>query len=124
MGGKGKIIIMNGKEGVQVRDDRRKGEKKVIEEKKGIEIIKEKNKEYNVDKDKEEMKRMMLEKKEIEGVMQIRGEIEDGEVIEFERKGRDKVKIKGENESKFMEIWKEKGMKEWEKMKKKWIGEL
>lgn len=48
LGGKGKIIVMNGPAGISVSDDRRKGAQPVLDANPGIQVITETNTEYNV----------------------------------------------------------------------------
>ncbi|MGO8271939.1 substrate-binding domain-containing protein, partial [Rhizobium ruizarguesonis] len=48
LGCKGKIIIMNGPDGISVSDDRRKGAQPVLDANPGLQVITETNTEYNV----------------------------------------------------------------------------
>ncbi|OLP60566.1 ABC transporter substrate-binding protein [Xaviernesmea oryzae] len=124
LGGKGKIIVMNGPAGISVSDDRRKGAQPVLDANKGIEIITETNTEYNVAPAQEAMTSLLFANQEIDGVLSLGGALSAGSVLAFDRQGREQVPITGENARQFLELWKEKGLKGWATMQPNWLGAL
>ncbi|WFR98047.1 ABC transporter substrate-binding protein [Rhizobium tumorigenes] len=124
LGGKGKIIVMNGPAGISVSDDRRKGAQPVLDANKGIEVITETNTEYNVAPAQEAMTSLLFANQEIDGILSLGGALSAGSVLAFDRQGRDQVPITGENARQFLELWKEKGLKGWATMQPNWLGAL
>ncbi len=124
LGGKGKIIIMNGPAGISVSDDRRKGAQPVLDANKGIEVITETNTEYNVAPAQEAMTSLLFANPEIDGVLSLGGSLSAGSLLAFDRQGREQVPITGENARQFLELWKEKGLKGWATMQPNWLGAL
>lgn len=124
LGGKGKIIVMNGPAGISVSDDRRKGAQPVLDANPGLEIITETNTEYNVAPAQEAMTSLLFANPEIDGVLSLGGALSAGAVMAFDRQGREQVPITGENARQFLELWKEKGLKGWATMQPNWLGAL
>lgn len=124
LGGKGKIIIMNGPAGISVSDDRRKGAQPVLDANKDIEVITETNTEYNVAPAQEAMTSLLFANPDIDGVLSLGGALSAGSVLAFDRQGREQVPITGENARQFIELWKEKGLKGWATMQPNWLGAL
>jgi ribose transport system substrate-binding protein len=122
LGGKGKIIIMNGPAGISVSDDRRKGAQPVLDANKGIEVITETNTEYNVAPAQEAMTSLLFANPEIDGVLSLGGALSAGSVMAFDRQGREQVPTTGENARQFLELWKEKKLKGWATMQPNWLG--
>ncbi|MBD8653777.1 ABC transporter substrate-binding protein [Rhizobium sp. CFBP 13726] len=122
LGGKGKIIVMNGPAGISVSDDRRKGAQPVLDANKDIEVITETNSEYNVAPAQEAMTSLLFANQEIDGVLSLGGALSAGSVLAFDRQGREQVPITGENARQFLELWKEKGLKGWATMQPNWLG--
>jgi ribose transport system substrate-binding protein len=124
LGGKGKIIIMNGPAGISVSDDRRKGATPVLEANKGIQVLTETNTEYNVAPAQEAMTNLLFSNPEIDGVLSLGGALSAGSILAFDRQGREQVPITGENARQFLELWKQKGIKGWATMQPNWLGAL
>ncbi|MFT3974059.1 MAG: ABC transporter substrate-binding protein [Amaricoccus sp.] len=124
LGGKGKIIVMNGPAGISVSDDRRKGAQPVLDANKDIEVITETNTEYNVAPAQEAMTSLLFANPEIDGILSLGGALSAGSVLAFDRQGREQVPITGENARQFLELWKEKGLKGWATMQPNWLGAL
>ena len=124
LGGKGRIIVMNGPAGISVSDDRRKGAQPVLDANPGLEIITETNTEYNVAPAQEAMTSLLFANPEIDGVLSLGGALSAGSVLAFDRQGREQVPITGENARQFLELWKEKGLKGWATMQPNWLGAL
>lgn len=124
LGGKGKIIIMNGPAGVSVSDDRRKGAQPALDANPGIEVLTETNTEYNVAPAQEAMTSLLFANPEIDGVLSLGGSLSAGSVLAFDRQGREQVPTTGENARQFLELWKEKGLSGWATMQPNWLGAL
>lgn len=124
LGGKGKIIVMNGPAGISVSDDRRKGAQPVLDANPGLQILTETNTEYNVAPAQEAMTSLLFANPEIDGVLSLGGSLSAGAVMAFDRQGRNQVPITGENARQFLELWKEKDLKAWATMQPNWLGAL
>ncbi|SER54001.1 monosaccharide ABC transporter substrate-binding protein, CUT2 family [Faunimonas pinastri] len=124
LGGKGKIIIMNGPAGVSVSDDRRKGAQPVLDANKGIQVLTETNTEYNVAPAQEAMTSLLFSNPDIDGVLSLGGALSAGALLAFDRQGHDPVPITGENYRQFLELWKKEGVKGWATMQPNWLGAL
>jgi ribose transport system substrate-binding protein len=124
LGGKGKIIIMNGPAGISVSDDRRKGAQPVLDANPDLKVITETNTEYNVAPAQEAMTSLLFANPEIDGVLSLGGALSAGSVLAFDRQGRAQVPTSGENARQFLELWKEKGLKGWATMQPNWLGAL
>jgi ribose transport system substrate-binding protein len=124
LGGKGKIIVMNGPAGISVSDDRRKGAQPVLDANPDLEIITETNTEYNVAPAQEAMTSLLFANPDIDGVLSLGGALSAGSVLAFDRQGREQVPTTGENARQFLELWKEKGLSGWATMQPNWLGAL
>ena len=124
LGGKGKIIIMNGPAGISVSDDRRKGMEPVLKANPGIKVLAETNTEYNVAPAQEAFSNLLFNNPEIDGVLSQGGALSAGAVLAMDKQGRDLVPITGENYGQFLQLWKEKKLKGWATMQPNWLGAL
>ena len=124
LGGKGKIIIMNGPAGISVSDDRRKGAEPVLKAHPDIKILAETNTEYNVAPAQEASSNLLFNNPEIDGVLSLGGALSAGAVLAMERQGRDLVPMTGENYRQFLEMWQQKKLKGWATMQPNWLGAL
>lgn len=124
LGGKGKIIIMNGPAGIAVSDDRRKGADPVLKAHPDIKILAETNTEYNVAPAQEAISNLLFNNPEIDGVLSLGGALTAGAILAMEKQGRDLVPMTGENYGQFLQLWKDKGLKGWATMQPNWLGAL
>jgi ribose transport system substrate-binding protein len=124
MGGKGKIIVLNGPAGVSVSDDRRKGAEPVLKANPGVTILAETNTAYNVAPAQEAVSNLLFAHPEIDGVLSLGGALSAGSVLAFDKQGRAQVPITGENARQFLELWKAKHLKAWATMQPNWLGAL
>ena len=122
IGGKGKIIILNGPAGVSVSDDRRKGAEPVLKANPGVTILAETNTAYNVAPAQEAVSNLLFANPQIDGVLSLGGALSAGAVLAFDKQGRAQVPISGENARQFLELWKQKGLKGWATMQPNWLG--
>jgi ribose transport system substrate-binding protein len=124
IGGKGKIIVLNGPAGVSVSDDRRKGADPVLKANPGVTILAETNTAYNVAPAQEAVSNLLFANPQIDGVLSLGGALSAGAVLAFDKQGRAQVPISGENARQFLELWKQKGLKSWATMQPNWLGAL
>ena len=123
MGGKGKILILNGPAGISVSDDRRKGAQPVLDANKdNISILAETNTAYNVAPAQEAVTSLLFANPEIDGILSLGGALSAGAVLALDKQSREQVPITGENARQFLELWKEKGLKSWATMQPNWLG--
>ncbi|RUV09935.1 MULTISPECIES: ABC transporter substrate-binding protein [unclassified Mesorhizobium] len=122
IGGKGKILILNGPAGVSVSDDRRKGADAELKAHPDVKILAETNTPYNVAPAQEAVTSLLFANPEIDGILSLGGALSAGAVLALDKQGRDQVPITGENARQFLELWKEKGLKSWATMQPNWLG--
>ncbi|HEX4765398.1 MAG TPA: ABC transporter substrate-binding protein [Lichenihabitans sp.] len=124
LGGKGKIIVMNGPAGISVSDDRRKGMEPVLKANPSLQVLAETNTEYNVAPAQEAFSNLLFNNPEIDGVLSQGGALSAGAVLAMDKQGRDLVPTTGENYGQFLQLWKEKKLKGWATMQPNWLGAL
>jgi ribose transport system substrate-binding protein len=124
IGGKGKIIVMNGPAGISVSDDRRKGAERVLKAHPDVTVLAETNTEYNVAPAQEAMTNLLFANPDIDGVLALGGSLSAGAVLAMDKQGRALVPMTGENYRQFLELWKDKGLKGWATMQPNWLGAL
>ncbi|WEK50466.1 MAG: substrate-binding domain-containing protein [Candidatus Kaistia colombiensis] len=122
LGGKGKILILNGPAGVSVSDDRRAGGNDLLKANPNIQILAETNTAYNVAPAQEAVTSLLFAHPEIDGILSFGGALSAGAVLALDKQGREQVPITGENARQFLELWKEKGLKSWATMQPNWLG--
>jgi ribose transport system substrate-binding protein len=122
MGGKGKILILNGPAGVSVSDDRRKGADPVLAANPDIEVLAETNTAYNVAPAQEAVTSLLFAHPEIDGILSLGGALSAGAILALDKQGRGQVPITGENARQFLELWKEKDLTSWATMQPNWLG--
>jgi ribose transport system substrate-binding protein len=122
MGGKGKILVLNGPAGVSVSDDRRKGAEPVLKANPDVTILAETNTAYNVAPAQEAVTSLLFANPEIDGVLSLGGALSAGAILAMDKQGRPMVPMTGENARQFLELWKEKGLKSWATMQPNWLG--
>src|SRR5262245_59786541 len=122
LGGKGKILVLNGPAGISVSDDRRRGADAALAANPGIEILAETNTAYNVAPAQEAVTSLLFAHPEIDGVLSLGGALSAGAILAMDKQGRPMVPITGENARQFLELWKEKGLSSWATMQPNWLG--
>jgi len=122
LGGKGKILILNGPAGVSVSDDRRAGADAALAENPGIEILAETNTAYNVAPAQEAVTSLLFAHPDIDGILSLGGALSAGAILAMDKQGREMVPMTGENARQFLELWKEKGLSSWATMQPNWLG--
>lgn len=124
LGGKGKVVVMNGPAGISVSDDRRKGMEPVLKANPGIQVLAETNTEYNAAPAQEAMSNLLFANPQIDGILSQGGALSAGAVMALDKQGRDLVPTTGENYRQFLELWKDKKLKAWATMQPNWLGAL
>ncbi|RWP67009.1 ABC transporter substrate-binding protein [Mesorhizobium sp.] len=122
IGGKGKILVLNGPAGVSVSDDRRKGADAALKAHPEVTVLAETNTPYNVAPAQEAVTSLLFANSEIDGILSLGGALSAGAVLALDKQGREQVPITGENARQFLELWKEKGLKSWATMQPNWLG--
>jgi len=122
LGGKGKILVLNGPAGISVSDDRRKGAEPVLKANPNVTILAETNTAYNVAPAQEAVTNLLFAHPEIDGILSLGGALSAGAVLAFDKQGRTQVPITGENARQFLELWKAKNLKAWATMQPNWLG--
>jgi ribose transport system substrate-binding protein len=122
MGGKGKIIVMNGPAGVSVSEDRRAGATPVLEANPDVEIITETNTPYNAAPAQEAMTTLLFSNPQVDGILSLGGALTAGAILAMDKQGREMVPMTGENYRLFLELWKEKNLTAWATMQPNWLG--
>ena len=124
MGGKGKILILNGPAGISVSDDRRKGAAARARRQQGqrYRSSPRRTRAYNVAPAQEAVTSLLFANPEIDGILSLGGALSAGAVLALDKQGREQVPITGENARQFLELWKEKGLKSWATMQPNWLG--
>jgi ribose transport system substrate-binding protein len=122
LGGKGKILVLNGPAGISVSDDRRRGADAALAANPGIEILAETNTAYNVAPAQEAVTSLLFAHPEIDGILSLGGALSAGAILAMDKQGRPMVPITGENARQFLELWKEKGLSSWATMQPNWLG--
>jgi ribose transport system substrate-binding protein len=122
IGGKGKILVLNGPAGISVSDDRRKGAEPVLKANPNVTILAETNTAYNVAPAQEAVTNLLFAHPDIDGILSLGGALSAGSVLAFDKQGRAQVPITGENARQFLELWKAKGLKAWATMQPNWLG--
>src|SRR5262245_47172289 len=88
LGGKGKILVMNGPAGVSVSEDRRAGATPVLKDNPGIEILAETNTPYNVAPAQEAVTNLLFSHPQIDGVLSLGGALTAGAILAMDKQGR------------------------------------
>ena len=124
IGGKGKIIVMNGPAGISVSEDRRAGATPVLKAHPDVKILTETNTAYNAAPAQEAMTSLLFPYPQIDGILSLGGALSAGAILAMDRQGRDIPPMTGENYREFLELWKEKELKAWATMQPNWLGGL
>lgn len=107
LGGKGKIIILNGMSGLSSAVDRRAGVQEVLDKYPGIEVLGEEYADWDYAKGKVATENMLTAFSQIDGVWSCGGDMTRGAVEAFLAAKRPLVPMTGEDNNGFLKIWKE-----------------
>ena len=124
LGGKGKILALNGPAGVSVSEARWEGAKPILEAAKGIEIVGTTNTQYNVAPAQEAVTNLLFAHSDIDGIWSQGGALSAGAVLAMQRTGHAMVPITGENYKQFLQMWKENKLDAWATGQPNWMGAM
>jgi len=125
LGGKGKIIALNGIAGISVSDDRFKGAKEVFDANPGIEIVSAVDASWDYAQGKLAVSNLLAANPQIDGVWSQGGAMTLGAIDAFEAAQRPLVPMTGEDNNGYLKRWKalaEGGFKSIGASKPTWLG--
>lgn len=105
MGGKGKIVVLNGIAGNSADSDRWGGAKKVFDQYPDIEILATANADWDQAKAQVEVANWLAAYPQIDGVWSQGGAMTAGAMLEFEKANRPMVPMVGEAYNGFLKLW-------------------
>lgn len=124
LGGKGKILVLNGPAGVGVSEARWAEAKKVFDTAPGIQVLAISNTEYNVAPAEQSVSSLLYSHPEIDGIWSQGGALSAGAVLAFERAGKKVPPITGEDSKQFLKLWQEKGLTAISVGNPNWMGAM
>lgn len=107
LGGKGKIIVLNGIAGIQTSAVRWEGAKEVFDQYPDIEIVGQASADWDYAKAKMATANLLAANPQIDGVWSQGGEMTSGAIEAFQAAGRELVPMTGEDNNGFLKMWKE-----------------
>jgi ribose transport system substrate-binding protein len=125
LGGKGKIIALNGISGISVSDDRYKGAKAVFDANPGIQILSAVDASWDYAQGKLAVSNLLAANPEIDGVWSQGGAMTLGAIDAFEAAQRPLVPMTGEDNNGYLKRWKSlesTGFKSIGTAKPTWLG--
>lgn len=125
MGGKGKIIALNGIAGISVSDERWQGAQYVFKQHPDIEVLSSVNADWDYAKAKLEVSSLLAANPQIDGVWSQGGGMTLGAIEAFQAANRPLVPMTSEDNNGFLKTWKElqsSGFKSIAVAKPTWLG--
>ncbi len=107
LGGKGKIVILNGMAGLTVSNNRRAGVQAVLDQNPGIEVLGEEYADWDYAKGKVASENLLAAFPEIDGIWSCGGDMTRGAIEAFVAAGRKLVPMTGEDNNGFLKLWKQ-----------------
>lgn len=105
LGGKGKIIALDGMDGVSVAEERWAGAEEVFAEHPDIEVLSKVYADWDYAKGKEATENLLQAYPEIDGVWSSGGDMTRGAIEAFQDAGRPLVPMMGEDNNGFLKLW-------------------
>lgn len=106
LGGKGKIIVLNGIAGIQTSAVRWEGAKEVFDQYPEIEVVGQASADWDYAKAKMATANLLAANPQIDGVWSQGGEMTRGAVEAFQAAGRSLVPMTAEDNNGFLKVWK------------------
>lgn len=124
LGGKGKILVLNGPAGVSVSEQRWQGGKDVLDASKGIEIVGTTNTEYNLAPAQQAVANLLFSHPDIDAIWSQGGALSAGAVLALDKAGHKMVPITGENYKQFMQMWQDRKLDAWATGQPNWMSAM
>ena len=105
LGGKGKVIVLQGTSGTAVGDDRETGLQNVLKKYPDIEVIAEEWCDFDYAKAKSSMESLLSANSDIDGVISLGGAMTLAAIDAYEAAGRPLVPMSGEGQNGFLKVW-------------------
>lgn len=105
LGGKGKIVILNGMAGLTVANNRRAGVQEVLDKYPEIEVLGEEFADWDYAKGKVASENLLAAFPQIDGVWSCGGDMTRGAIEAFVAAGRELVPMTGEDNNGFLKLW-------------------
>ncbi len=107
LGGKGKILVLNGIAGIQTSAVRWEGAKEVFDQYPGIEVVGQDSADWDYAKAKMATTNLLAAHPEVDGVWSQGGEMTRGAVEAFQAANRKLVPMTAEDNNGFLKLWQE-----------------
>ncbi len=105
LGGKGKILVLNGPAGIGVSEARWAAAKKIFDTNPGIQIAAISNTEYNAAPAETSVSSLLYAHPDIDGIWSQGGALSAGAVLAYQRAGKKIPPMTGENSKQFLKLW-------------------
>jgi ribose transport system substrate-binding protein len=124
LGGKGKILVLNGPAGIGVSEARWAEAKKVFDAHPGIKVVAISNTEYNAAPAEQSVSSLLYAHPAIDGIWSQGGALSAGAVLAYERAGKPIPPMTGENSKQFLNMWSEKKLNAMAVGNPNWMGAM
>jgi ribose transport system substrate-binding protein len=105
LGGKGKILVLNGPAGIGVSEARWAAAKKTFDANPGIQIAAISNTEYNAAPAEQSVSSLLYAHPDVDGIWSQGGALSAGAVLAYQRAGKKIPPMTGENSKQFLKMW-------------------
>ncbi|WP_171026275.1 substrate-binding domain-containing protein [Mesorhizobium comanense] len=124
IGGKGKIAMIRGPEGVSVSEARFAGAQSALKDYPDIKVVGTVATEYNLAPAQTAFTQLAFANPQIDAVWADMGPQAVGAMKALKRAGRDMVPVTGDNYRPFLELWQENKLNAWGTGQPNWLGAL
>ena len=124
IGGKGKILVLNGPAGIGVSDTRWAVARKVFAAHPGIQIAAISNTEFNVAPAEQSVSNLLYAHPGVDGIWSQSGAISSGAVLAYERADKPVPPITADSSKQFLELWSQKKLDAMAVSNPNWMGAM